>query len=45
MGRFGGGCKGSRSQERRFGADDAFSAHLCGPLTGKTAGWKLRAFL
>ncbi len=45
MGRFGGACKGSLSRQRRFGADDAFSAHLRRPLTGKTAGWKLRGFL
>jgi len=42
---FGPRCKDSRNRRGDLGADDAFSAHLRGPLTGETVGWKLRAFL
>ena len=45
MDRFGPSCKGPRGRRGDFGVDDAFSAHLPQPLTVKTGGWKLKAFL
>jgi hypothetical protein len=42
---FGAPCKGSSPPCGDFAVDDAFSAHLLRPLTGKSDGWKLSSLL
>jgi hypothetical protein len=45
MERFGPRCKGMGDPHGDLGVDDAFSAHLRRPLTGKSARWKLQSLL
>ena len=45
MDRFGRCCKGPRALRDNYAVDDAFSAHMRGPLTGFAVEGKLGAFL